>query len=190
MLSARRAILLLLLGSLARLVAQSSPGLSPFGGLAVGVGATSLWWRSGGAAESHEGQLEDNRPSVTGGLVAGALLGRSLRIAASGDAIWLAAEDQDPELALQAGVHLEYIFPPGSYYLFGQAGVCWHIVSPWSSTREIGRGPGFAIGAGYRLTRLLSVEARCSFSGFDEAAHDNLGYRHISMLAALRATVE
>ncbi len=188
--NARLAVLFLLVAGLRGLDAQPSARPAPFASLALGVGATSLWWQSMGAAVHHEGQADDNRPSVTAGALAGVALGRSARVAAVADVIWLAAQGDSPELAALAGLHLEYIFPPGGYTLFGEAGLCWHVTDPWDSSREAGRGAGFAVGAGYRLTRVFSLEAKCSFSAYDAETDGDLGYRHISLLAALRAILE
>jgi len=120
----------------------------------------------------------------------GVLVGRSLRVAALGDAFWLATDSEAPELVLLAGAHLEYIFPTGIYYLFGEAGLCWHVLSPWDSGRSSGRAPGYAVGAGYRFARSLSVEAKCSFSGYDQGEGSDVRYRHLAVLAGLRGAIE
>jgi hypothetical protein len=179
---------LFLIGTLLSLYPQSSQRPTPFASIAVGPGATSGWHKGAGDAES-EGQIEDSAPSAEASALAGLLVGRSVRVGAVGDLLWIAAGDQEPDLVILAGVYLEYAFPPGLYYLFGEAGVCWHVVDPGDSSAA-GWGPGFALGAGYRLTRLLALQAKCSFSGYDEAGDGDGRYRHLALLAELRLMLE
>lgn len=162
---------------------------APYAALAVEVGSASLWRH----AEDGTGPDESgggNAPSVGAAVMAGLALGPSVRVAALGDALWLPTAEEGPELILLAGGRLEYAFPPGAYYLFGQAGLTWFVQSPWDSGRNASRGPGYALGAGYRLDRLFSIEGTISFSTYgDAAADDGCVYRHIAVTAALRASL-
>ncbi len=161
---------------------------APFAALTLAVGATSTWSQIDSGTGTTETPLEDNRPSLGGSVLAGVTLGGRFRAAAAGSAIWLATQTQGPELALGAGAHFEYLVPPvGAYYLFGQTGLCWHVADLWDSGRSAAWAPGFALGAGYRPASWLSIEAQCSFTGYDTSGDTR--YRHLSILAGLRAAL-
>ena len=169
--------------------AQRAEAPAPFAAASLEIGSAGLWWRTDAVVEPDTGGRVDTSPWLGASVLAGLAMGRSVRVAALGHAFWHPYEGDAPQLVALAGIHLEYIFPPGAYYVLGEAGPCWHVLSPWDSPSSAGPAVGFALGTGFRFTPWLSLEARFSYSGYELGGDDDPRYRHIAILAALRAAL-